>query len=711
MMALSGCEGSRRILQPGRNCWRTARAHRAAFLVDAAAYFGAFREAALRARHSLFIIGWDVDSRTRLVQNTPADGLPVFLGPFLQRLTELHRELEVYLLNWDFVMLYAIDREVLPLYTLGWQPHDRLRFEFDGRHPAGASHHQKIVVIDDTAAFVGGMDLAQARWDTPAHAPSAPGRCRSNGHAYSPVHDVQMMVDGPAAAALGELARERWRNATGHRPSGPRPGAGDPWPTALVPDVTDVDVAIARTVPRYNGSPGIVEVRDLYLDAIVAARRTIYIENQYLTASLIGDAIEARLREPDGPEIVVVSRLTGGGWLEENTMTVLRARVLRRLRAADRYHRLRVYYPDCAGYTNECINVHSKLMVVDDRFLRIGSANLANRSMGLDTECDLAVEGVSPRVRSAIAAFRNRLLGEHLGVAPERVRQALRQTGSLIAAIETLRGGWRTLNPLEGEVSPEADARLPSASVIDPEAPIDPDCLMDEILPAEHHPAARQRLYLAVGVLGTAVALTVLWHWGPLAEWLDRERLLRLGAQIRQMPATPVWVLGGYLVAALTGLPITLLILVTALVFGPGLGFCYAWSGSLLGAAATFALGHAVGRDLVRRLAGERLNTLSRWLRHKGLLAVVAVRLLPVAPFLVVNLVAGASHLRFRDFLIGSALGMLPGTLAITLFSGRLAAALAHPDPVNVLLLGLAALVIGAAVFVLHRWLRRHEAV
>ena len=700
----------RRILQPGRNCWRLAKASRVAFLIDAADYFAALRSAALCAQRSIFILGWDIDSRTKMLLEDPADEYPIYLGAFLKTLVERRDELEIYILNWDFAMLYAIDRELLPIYTNGWQTHRRLHFHLDGVHPVGASHHQKIVVVDDKVAFVGGMDLAQARWDKSLHEPKAPYRYRSNGQSYPPVHDVQVMVEGEAAAALGELARERWRKATGQTINAKGSAGGTPWPSSVVPDIHDVEVAIARTLPHFNGSPGVFEIRQLYLDAIAAAKRFIYFENQYLTASIIGRAIEARLREPGGSEIVVVSRLSGGGWLEENTMSVLRARLLRRLRAADRYGKFRIYYPDCAGLSPECINVHSKLMVMDDRLVQIGSANLANRSMGLDTECDLAIEGTELRIREAIARFRSRLLGEHLGVDPDRVREEIQQNGSVIRTIELLRGNERTLRPLEGEIPPEVDAAVPEASVIDPEKPIDPDRLIDEVLPVEHRSAARKRMILAFAVLVGMGAAAAAWHWGPLAEWFGKESLINIANRMQEASATPVWVLGAYLIAALTAMPITLVIFVTALVFGPVAGFIYAFCGALLGASVTFGIGRRIGRDLVRRLAGQHLNALSHWLRRQGLLAIIAVRVIPVAPFTVVNLVAGASHIRFRDFLLGTALGMAPGTIGITLFSDRLTAALLEPTAFNMALLAGAVIMIAAAIFGLHRWLRRRDA-
>ena len=138
-------------------------------------------------------------------------------------------------------------------------------------------------------------------------------------------------------------------------------------------------------------------------------------------------------------------------------MGALRARMLRALRAADRYGRFRAYYPDHADLCEQCINLHSKLMVVDDRFAEVGSANLNNRSLGYDTECDLALEASETRVQRAVALLRNRLLAEHLDVSPDQVAEALAERGSLIGAIEALRGGTRTLTPLDVDAAPQDD--------------------------------------------------------------------------------------------------------------------------------------------------------------------------------------------------------------------------------------------------------------
>src|SRR5688572_24396190 len=180
------------LLLPGRNCWRTAHAHRVSWLIDGQAYFSAFREAAKHASSSIFILAWDIDSRAPLAPGAPDDGWPLALGAFLDSVVSRRPGLRAYVLDWDYVMLYQADRELLPSYSLGVRTHRRLRFQFDGEHPVGGSHHQKIVVIDDSVAFVGGLDLTHSRWDTQDHTPGDQRRQTPSGDAYAPFHDVQM---------------------------------------------------------------------------------------------------------------------------------------------------------------------------------------------------------------------------------------------------------------------------------------------------------------------------------------------------------------------------------------------------------------------------------------------------------------------------------------------------------------------------------------
>lgn len=699
------------LLQPGRNCWRIAHARRFSMLVDADAYFRAVRAAIRNARHSVFILSWDIDSRVRLVPQGADDGFPEALGDFLHAVVATRPGLRAYVLNWDFAMLYALEREWLPVYKLDWRTHRRLAFRMDARHPIGGSHHQKVVVVDDSVAFVGGLDLTRARWDTPEHACHAPLRRDSDGRPHAPFHDVQVMVDGEAARALGELARMRWQRANGQAAIALCDAGHDPWPQEIQPDLTDIDVAIARTEPDFEGQAGVHEVRQLHLDAIAAARHTLFFENQYFTSGMIANALAQRLDEDDGPEVMVISPQTQSGWLEQITMGVLRARVHARLKTADRHGRYRMMCPAIPGLAgDQCLNVHSKVFAVDDEVFSIGSANLSSRSMALDTECNVVIEARGdPRVRAAIAGLRNRLLAEHLDTTPEAVDAELRRHGSLHAAVAALRHSERTLRVLDPVTTPELDALIPEQALFDPEKPIDPEELVGQFVPQEARKPLPRRM-IGVGLFALALAaLAIAWRWTPLREWVNLNTMVSLAERLDDLPFTPLAVVAGYVVGGLVMFPVTLLIAVTGIVFGPLLGSLYAFGGTLLSAAVTYGIGHWLGRDTLQRMLGPRINRLSRRIARRGIVAMVVVRMLPVAPFTVVNLIAGASHIRFRDYLIGTALGMLPGIAMTVTFVHHLIAAVRNPSAGTVLVLAAVAATIIAIAVGLQRLLKRRE--
>ena len=150
-------------------------------------------------------------------------------------------------------------------------------------------------------------------------------------------------------------------------------------------------------------------------------------------------------------------------------------------------------------------------------------------------------------------------------------------------------------------------------------------------------------------------------------------------------------------------MPVTVLIAVTGIAFGPLLGALYALAGALASACVTYGVGRCLGRDTVRRLAGARLNRVSQQLARRGILAIAVVRLLPLAPFTIVNVIAGASHIALRDFLLGTLIGMTPGILATVVFVDRILEAARHPGPVAFLSLAAVVVLLVALAFALHR--------
>ena len=465
------------LLIPGETCWRIERANRFAIFVDAADYFATLRRAVLRAERRVLFIGWDFDPRIRL---DPLDGgrpEDDRLGAVLEAAVKQNSRLEIGVLQWDLGMLRALGRGLKPIVLLDRRTPDRLTFAVDTHHPVGAAHHQKIVVIDDCLAFAGGIDVTADRWDTSEHADGNPHRRRPaagrrTGRLTGPWHDATSIMTGPAARAVAELARERWASGTGERLE-PIPEQRECWPEDVEPLLTDVDVAISRTRPEHDGMPLVHEVELLWLAAIAAARRSIYVESQYFASRRIAEGIAERLREPDGPDVVVINPWTADGWLSEKAMGTARARVLEMVREADVHDRFRLYTP--VTEQREHIYVHAKLTVIDDRLLRLGSSNVNNRSMGLDTECDLAIEAVegqpgADRLAETIVGFRNRLLAEHLGCTPDDVAAAIGDTGSLVRGIERLvRPAGRSLVPFEPPALGPVDRALAESEVMDRE--------------------------------------------------------------------------------------------------------------------------------------------------------------------------------------------------------------------------------------------------
>jgi len=446
--------GSDVLLRPGTTCWRTATAPRAALIIDMADYFLAARQAMLKARHTIHFLNWAFEPSTRL---EPPPGRPTRdqedIADFLRRLSDERPDLEIRILCWQSALPVAATQDFFPLEGRRRFAGSRVRFRLDGRLPNGACHHQKVLVIDDAVAFCGGGDFGRDRWDTAAHLDD--DRRREKGRdglgTFDSRHEVMGVADGPIAADLGELFRQRWLRATGETlPAPAAPPGGDPWPESVSPQFSEVTAGVARTSAQWRGHPEVREAERLHLASIAAARRLIYMENQYFTSPLMAEALAARLAEPDGPEVVLIGHRQSPSWFDRGTMDRTRSLFVRRLMRADVYGRLRAFCPVTA--LGRTIIVHAKLTIIDDRLLRIGSANLNNRSTGFDTECDLAFEAAGAHAEAArtrIGNLTTRLIAHWLGCDEPRFEAALAQARTVGGAIDALRtDGLVRLRPM-----------------------------------------------------------------------------------------------------------------------------------------------------------------------------------------------------------------------------------------------------------------------
>jgi phospholipase D1/2 len=477
------------LLKPGRNCWRIAEAREAALVVDAEEYYALAFEAMLKAKSQIFLIGWDVDTRVHLLETKRRDGVPTELGALFSWLSKHRPGLEITILAWDEGLLSLPTRGGTIFRLMRWWRDPNIRIKWDHSHPLDGSHHQKILVIDDALAFCGGIDITGDRWDTRHHRDDDPGRRTPwTGRSYEPWHDATMAVSGPAARALGDLARLRWEAATGQQlaPSPPRPAGEGLWPDRLRAAFCNVPIAISRTLSEDGPVREVREVEALFADMIAAAARHVYIETQYFSSRIIAEAIAKRLEEPLGPEFLIVNPKTALGWLDEEVMGAARAELFAAVKRRDRHGRFRIYSPVTKGGAD--IYVHAKIMIVDDVALRVGSANFNNRSMGLDSECDLTVDGSgSAEARRAIAAIRADLLAEHFGRRADEVAALIAETGSLIASVERLCRPGRTLIPFEPPHFNALERALAKSERLDPEGP-------DELFERRARPGLLRRL-------------------------------------------------------------------------------------------------------------------------------------------------------------------------------------------------------------------------
>jgi phospholipase D1/2 len=684
------------LLVPGSTCWKIARAARLALIQDAGPCFSHVAEAFTGAVRSIFILGWDLDSRTVLRPEADEESERVLL-PLLLRCLQRRPELEIFILTWDFSFVYSFEREPAPRGQFG-SVHPRLHFALDADHGSGGSHHQKVIVVDDEVAFVGGIDLTFHRWDLPAHLPFDPRRLDADGQHYGPFHDVHAAVSGPAAAALGELARMRWnvrRRAPPPDLAAAPSGDALAWPRHLPIDAVDIEVGLARTFTQ-AGQPHVREIEALTLQAIASAGRMIFAENQYLTSQAVVRALAARLSEPEGPEVVMVLPRSESGWMEQSSMGLLRQEALRYLERSDSHQRLRLLSPVVVdGETEVPIAVHSKVMIVDDGLAKIGSANFSNRSMGLDSECDLAIEATDDASRRFVSSVRDRLLAEHLGLSPAEVAARLTELGSLRGLVDQARsdGGARRLVPVPLDCNAPVDLTLFDGAFVDPPEPWNVDMLLRRAIPLPLRPRLARRWLWPI-----LLATILMGIWGTVRHFdphgMHLRSLVKEGATfIAEQPGGAVAATIVIMIGGMMFIPITILATTALTVFGLWPGIAVAWSGAVLSAVGSHAVGGRLGSKAVGWLSPRSQVGLRRFLGRRGFWSVILIRLLPVGNFGALNLLAGAVGVPRRAFILGNMVGLLPGLLGLGLFVNRAIEAVRNPSVVNVVA---AAAIVGA---------------
>ncbi|MGV8930217.1 MAG: phospholipase D-like domain-containing protein [Brevundimonas sp.] len=467
------------LLKEGTTCWRVGEAPRAAFLLDMADYFLAAREAMSKAKRSIHLLNWAFDPDTLF------DPQPGCTGPdsdrfglFLKELACTRPELDVRVLCWKSALPVAATQDFFPFKARKCFAGTPVKFVLDGALPFGASHHQKVLIVDDAVAFCGGGDIGPDRWDMADHLDDNPRREKTprDHRCFDSRHEVMTLVDGAPARALGQLFRDRWLRATRETLPEPAPTTPTAWPACVKPDFRKVPVGLSRTVAAWRKIRQVRESEALYLASFAAAKRCIYLENQYFTSPIMAEALAARLSEPRGPEVVLVSTQHSPSYFDQMTMDRTRSMFLKRLKEADKHGRFHAYSP--VTPLGRTIIVHAKMAIIDDVLLRVGSSNMNNRSFGFDTECDLSIElpagTTAAPGRARIRDIRTGILAHWFGCEASVVQAAIDRAGSVGQAIETLRrAGYCRLRPLQPEAIGPMATFIATFHIGDPITPQD----------------------------------------------------------------------------------------------------------------------------------------------------------------------------------------------------------------------------------------------
>ena len=202
----------------------------------------------------------------------------------------------------------------------------------------------------------------------------------------------------------------------------------------------------------------------------------------------------------------------------------------------------------------------------------------------------------------------------------------------------------------------------------------------------------------------SGLALFALWRYTPLADHLTAERLTRWAQATGDTWWAPLVLVGAYTPAAILMFPRPLLTLVSIIAFGTWLGILYSAAGIMLAAMLSYYAGRWMGQRRVEQLAGKGLEPAKRVLRRHGVIAIFALNMAPVPPFIVQGLIAGAWRVNAWHYAIGSALGMAPSLFIWTLFGRQARAALEDPASISWMIVAATVALLGLFTYLVRRW-------
>lgn len=635
--------------------------------VGGKSYFADLKQSLNKAKKSVLICGWSLNLKTVM------DDKGTMIKDILFGLPE---SVDIKILIWDYIIFYVADRDPFLPFKVAARNKKNISFERFDFHPVMSSMHSKMAVVDDEVLYLGGIDIDLHRRDGPYNLARDSSRKEIDGSPYQPFRDYMFKFQGESALYFSNIFRQLWVSQKNQR-SEILPGRGSP---------REGNVYFARTVPKFKNNPKDYSSFHLHKWLIQAAKEYIYIENQYLTSDKIVDLLINRLAERDGPEVVIVVSYGKMPVLEKISMGALLTESAKKLLKSDPWKRLKIYALK-SGPNGPFVKVHSKLVLVDDTYVKIGSSNINNRSMRFDYELDVLYSG--PKTME----FKSQILSTLLGTG-----ENVETEGSLIAVFEEAKKRNGKLVELK-QILQEESAFAEYKDYL----PLDKKemTFFERAGQIFVEKAALKKINSKILAGALILALIIA---GAL--WVDVENAKdNMDRFILWLEVSNGYVLMGifffgYLALGSIFFPLNAYIFLCGAYFDTFEAIALAMGGAVGSASISYGVG-AVFKTEVRESKIEKVNQLKRLLKKNSLKTLIFLRMVPVAPFPLVNLVCGKFGVPFSRYFTGTLLGVAPGSFVLIFMEKRLLDFLKAPDLSGFLLLaGLAALFwYGARIF------------
>lgn len=626
-------------------------------MVCGKAYFEDLKRSMLAAKRSVLICGWSLNLDTVMDEEGTT---------FKNLVFSLPENVSIKILIWDYIIFYVGDRDPFLPLKMAFQNKKNVEFQRFDFHPIMSSMHSKMVVVDEEVLYLGGIDIDLERRDGQYNLTKDPARRLRDGKTYQPFRDYVLKFNGPAGKRFASFFNELWNSQRDQKSelSGPLKGSKDD------------NVFFARTVPKFKDNPKDYSSYYLHKWLILKARKYIYIENQYLTSESIVRLLIKRLSEPEGPEVVLVVSYGKMPVLEKISMGALLTESARKLFDNDPHGRLKIYAL-FSGKGGQFVKVHSKCLLVDDEYLKIGSSNINDRSMRFDYELDVLVRG------EAAARNKKKIFSTLLTDGKDEL---VFEPG-LGATFEKARVRWGKLV----EVRDILHERSPFVEYKD-YLPLDKKQMTffektGQIL-LEKSALRRINYKLLAGALALVLILTgaLVVEPGEAKERLDQ---FIVWLEVQNGFGLMAMFFAGYLLLGAMFFPLNVYIFLCGAYFDTFDAFALAVSGATASASLSYAIGAWFKTEIHAESRIKKLNQLRRLLKKNSLKTIVFLRMVPIAPFPLVNLICGKFGVGFPRYFLGTLLGVAPGSFVLIFMEKRLFDLIQSPEVFDFVLLAL----------------------